>query len=568
MKKNLISFFLVIAIIGLMAARVYGGSITVNTLSENNLANSDLSIDVSSTIDGLTYVSSDFIFSFLTDPKIELEFSAGTLSIGTPANLQLCQGGTLIASYTSGDGEDTIILTSPGGTRLDNNLSYTFHEDTGPDCQSISANFLTLDVPSGNTSVQLTINSSSSVVPGVALDTASAKLVSIDTCDYGISSTSQTFDSSGGTGSVSVTISDTACSLAASTNENWIQVTHILGEGTLEGTINYTVSENASTSSRTGTISISGTTLTVTQESSCTYTLSSTSATIESSGSTDSVSVTASSTECSWTATSSDTWITIDSGSSESGDGTVSYTVSENTTTSTRTGTMTIAQNTFTITQSGISCAYSISPTSQSFDSAGGTDSVSVTATSIECGWTATSSDTWITITTNDSGVGDGTVSYSVSANTSTDLRTGTITIADQTHTVNQAGVEASPIPDIKANGSDGPITIGTNDTLSIDISLSAGDSLGTDADWWLVVNTPTGGLEYFDLTSGAYTSGLLVTYMGPLFNFGSTVILNTSGLGAGTYTYYFVVDSIMNGTLDTGTGQLYFDSVVVNITP
>jgi hypothetical protein len=44
------------------------------------------------------------------------------------------------------------------------------------------------------------------------------------------------------------------------------------------------------------------------------------------------------------------------------------------------------------------------------------------------------------------------------------------------------------------------------------------------------------------------------------LIDFGSTEIYNTSGLGAGTYTYYFAVD--LEG------GQLFFDSVVVNITP
>ena len=122
------------------------------------------------------------------------------------------------------------------------------------------------------------------------------------------------------------------------------------------------------------------------------------------------------------------------------------------------------------------------------------------------------------------------------------------------------------PIPDIKANGSDGPITIGTSDPLTIAISLSSGSFSGDPADWWIVVNTPS-GWQYYDLNLGAYTPGLMVTYQGALFDLGSTEILNTSSLDAGTYTFYFGVDLKMNGTLNTGEGQLYYDLVNVTVT-
>lgn len=36
--------------------------------------------------------------------------------------------------------------------------------------------------------------------------------------------------------------------------------------------------------------------------------------------------------------------------------------------------------------------------------------------------------------------------------------------------------------------------------------------------------------------------------------------------MSAGTYTYYFGVDLSMNGNVDTGEGQLYFDSVEVTV--
>jgi hypothetical protein len=92
-------------------------------------------------------------------------------------------------------------------------------------------------------------------------------------------------------------------------------------------------------------------------------------------------------------------------------------------------------------------CAYSISPTSQSFAASGGTGSVSVTTQS-GCSWTAVSNASWITITSGSSSTGSGTVNYSVAANTSTSSRSGTMTIAGQTFTVNQAGAGKNTLND------------------------------------------------------------------------------------------------------------------------
>ncbi|MBF0537119.1 MAG: DUF1566 domain-containing protein [Nitrospirae bacterium] len=56
---------------------------------------------------------------------------------------------------------------------------------------------------------------------------------------------------------------------------------------------------------------------------------------------------------CSWTAVSNDAWISITSGSTGAGNGTVKYSVSQNTDIGARIGTMTIAGKTVTITQTG-----------------------------------------------------------------------------------------------------------------------------------------------------------------------------------------------------------------------
>lgn len=83
-------------------------------------------------------------------------------------------------------------------------------------------------------------------------------------------------------------------------------------------------------------------------------------------------------------------------------------------------------------------CTYALSSTGQSFRTTGGTGSVSVTA-AFACAWTAKSNVSWVTITSGASGTASQTVNYTVAANPSTTLRTGTLTIAGKTYTVTQA---------------------------------------------------------------------------------------------------------------------------------
>jgi len=90
----------------------------------------------------------------------------------------------------------------------------------------------------------------------------------------------------------------------------------------------------------------------------------------------------------------------------------------------------------------GGTCTYSISPTSRDFSSGGGAGTVSVT-TQGGCSWSAVEGVAWINVTSGSSGLGSGTASYSVAPNTG-EFRSGTITIAGKTHTVNQQA--GSPI--------------------------------------------------------------------------------------------------------------------------
>ena len=171
----------------------------------------------------------------------------------------------------------------------------------------------------------------------------------------------------------------------------------------------------------------------------CSYSISPTSANPSASGGPGSFSVTATA-SCPWTASSNSAWISVTSGSSGAGNGSVGYSVGVNSSASPRSGTITAAGKTFTVNQSGApTCSYSISPTSVSVDAAGEAGSVTVTTTA-GCQWSAASNDSWILVTSGSSGTGSGSADYTVLTNESPSQRSGSVTIAGHTFTVNQGG--------------------------------------------------------------------------------------------------------------------------------
>ncbi|UXI65830.1 pre-peptidase C-terminal domain-containing protein [Tahibacter amnicola] len=84
----------------------------------------------------------------------------------------------------------------------------------------------------------------------------------------------------------------------------------------------------------------------------CTSTIAPTSANVAAGAGTGSVNITMSASNCSWTAASNTSWITITSGGGPfTGNGSTTYSVAANGSSSARTGTLTIAGKTFTVTQ-------------------------------------------------------------------------------------------------------------------------------------------------------------------------------------------------------------------------
>jgi Big-like domain-containing protein/all-beta uncharacterized protein len=96
-------------------------------------------------------------------------------------------------------------------------------------------------------------------------------------------------------------------------------------------------------------------------------------------------------------------------------------------------------------------CTYAISPSATSiiFLSDASSRTVSVIASDVSCSWTATSSDSWISIATGSSGTGNGTVVYKVSENTTGSARSGTVTIAGITLAIEQKASGTTTLPEM-----------------------------------------------------------------------------------------------------------------------
>lgn len=348
-------------------------------------------------------------------------------------------------------------------------------------------------------------------------------------CTYTIAPTSQNAPASASSGTVTVT-SGTGCAWTATSNAAWITVTSgAAGAG--NGSVGYSVAANAG-ATRTGTVSIAGQTFTVAQAAAatpCTYAIAPTSANAPASASSGTVTVT-SGAGCAWTAASNASWLTVTSGATGVANGSVGYSVAANTGAA-RAGTLTIAGETFTVAQAAgaAPCSYSIAPTSQNVPDAASNGSVAVTTTS-GCAWTAASNANWIAITAGASGTGNGSVAFSVAAN-SGGARTGTLTIAGQTFTVNQAA------PVMSCSYSIAPTSqqfgqLGGNG--SVDVTTTAGCAwTATSNAAWITITNGASGTGNGTVTF-AVAVNLVGSRSGTLTIAGQTATVQQAGLIGG----------------------------------
>ena len=125
-------------------------------------------------------------------------------------------------------------------------------------------------------------------------------------------------------------------------------------------------------------------------------------------------------------------------------------------------------------------CAFMLDSTSQSFTSASSNGTVGIAVTAgIGCNWSATSNTSWIAITSPDSGSGNGIVTYSITANSTSTQRSGTLGIAGLTFTVTQSPAVMVSISPVSASTQTGgaqlrfTATVSNTSNLNVDWSVS-----------------------------------------------------------------------------------------------
>lgn len=273
-------------------------------------------------------------------------------------------------------------------------------------------------------------------------------LLATTSCNYSISQTSYTCPGSLANNYANVASITTSpgCNWNATVTSggSWLSTT---SSGNGNGNINISVTANTSTSSRTGTIDIAGQTLTIQQPGiNCTYSLSQNNYTCPGSmaGNYLAANVQTSST-CSWNAavTTGGSWLSTTS--SGTGTGALNITVSPNSGTISRTGTILVAGQVLTITQPALNCSYNLSQYNYNCsDTYAGTALAAHVIAPDSCTWNAAviSGGSWLSTTS--SGVGDGFVMIQTTNNQTGFQRTGQLNVAGNILTVTQPGVNTS----------------------------------------------------------------------------------------------------------------------------
>lgn len=246
-----------------------------------------------------------------------------------------------------------------------------------------------------------------------------------------VAPTEAAFGAEGGAGSVSVTVAANT-QWAAQSSADWLS---LLGAANHVGSVEvaYAVEANPATTRRTGTLTLAGLTVNVSQEGLWSQVTYDGKVFGESSGSGFiGVQVEGDGT---WTATSDSPWLTL-LDTSGHGSAEVMFVVDDfNSTVAARTATVMIAGKTVQITQRGYTL--SIDPAVGEVGSNAGAGEIGITAP-IDAVWEAIVSADWITLVGGNMGVGSGTLRYTVTDNTTGETRTGKIIISGQEYTVTQ----------------------------------------------------------------------------------------------------------------------------------
>jgi hypothetical protein len=326
----------------------------------------------------------------------------------------------------------------------------------------------------------------------------------------------------------------------ASSNQAWVTLQQTSGNG--NGTLNFTISTNTTTSARTAIITLSGGGITRTVAISQSGTVASLTvspvAFAPSSAGISNFPLTVTA-NVAWTVVSNQAWANV-SPSSGTNNGTFLLSVAPNTTTTQRTAAITISgggiSQTIIITQAGAAVANVLNTNifqinAGAVPAVNGAYPVSVTA---NVAWTASSNQAWVTVSPA-SATGDANVIIQVQTNTTTQQRTAIVTFVGggitKTVTVIQAGASSTlAAPTITF------ITV--LGTTSFQINWQALSGAASYQTTLALDNSFTQGVINGTSTGTSYTA---------------------TGLTAGTTYYYRVRAVAADGTVGTWTSVLSY---------
>ena len=350
-----------------------------------------------------------------------------------------------------------------------------------------------------------------------------------------------------------------------SSNQTWLSVTPgTTGNATVTFT---TFAANPTITSRNAivTFKATGTTdkiVTITQASGdTTLTVSaSTASVLKSANSSTSINVVS---NASWTATSDQNWLTITTDAT--GDATLSITANTtNPTIYSRAATVTVkatgaADKTITVTQAAGDATLSISET---------TASVSETANSMawinissNTSWTATSNQSWLTVTQG--ATGNGSLTFTAAENSAITARSATVTvkatgISDKTITVTQL----ANAPILKVSNNSVVLDPKANNTTSVNITSNTVWHAVSDQSW-LIVSSGTNGngvLTFSAANSTNVTRQAIVTISGTGVADYKVTVIQSSNATENKYQLNMTVTSIAtidNNEIANGDIQL-----------
>lgn len=466
-------------------------------------------------------------------------------------------------TFTQSGGQGTIVVDAAAG------CEWTATGDSS---------WITIDAGSSGTgsgTVEYTVDGNTSTNERIGTITIADKTFTVTqaaNCAYTISPASESYDSDGGDGVITVSVSNSTCGWAAVSQNDWIDITSG-SAGTGDGTVQYTVDVNPTPNDRTGRIVVAETTVTIHQAPNDIPV-----ATVLQNGViVKNVSLELGDVLYYRIDVPSDADILMITASSGSGDANIyvkygdfparndfDYS-SENNGNNEVVGIDNPVSGDWYIlvyaykAVSSLSiwaayntggCTFSLSPATESFPASGGSGTVSVD-TGDECHWTAATDVQWIQLMSSIQGSGGGSVSYSVQANTETSDRTGTVTIGGESHTVDQNGAGAITFTPLQNGIPVTNISGNTDEALYYKIDVPSGQT-------GLIIETG-GGTGDCDVFVKYGASPTLNDYTDAAYSDGNEEYLKLVDPGTGTWYIMLFGYSAFSGLSLTAT---YSDTI------